>query len=101
MSREKFISQILIHLPQKHFKMISRFGFYARRKSNTLKIHMVFLQKTKKKTFFSFYVNAMLEHFQINPFVCPNCHITMKKRELYISVRWYGRRIHISYSSKV
>ncbi len=32
----KFISQILIHLPPKNFKMISRFGFYARKKSHKL-----------------------------------------------------------------
>ena len=32
----KFITQILIHLPPKNFKMISRFGFYTRRKSYNL-----------------------------------------------------------------
>lgn len=100
MSREKFIQQVLIPLPPKHFKMISRFGFYARRKSDTLKIHMALLQKKKKKNPFSFYVNSMLENFQIHPFICPNCHIPMRKKELYITVRWYGRKIHISYLSK-
>ncbi|KDE62433.1 hypothetical protein FUSO4_10555, partial [Fusobacterium necrophorum DJ-1] len=42
----------------------------------------------------------MLENFQMHPFVCPNCHISMKKKELYITVRWYGRKIHTSYFSK-
>ncbi|MBR8823989.1 hypothetical protein IX293_002264 [Fusobacterium necrophorum] len=80
MSREKFIQQVLIHLPPKHFKMISRFGFYACRKSDTLKIHMALLQRKKKKNPFSFYINSMLENFQINPFICPNCHIPMRKK---------------------
>ena len=36
MPLSKFITQILIHLPPKNFKMISRFGFYAIRKSQKL-----------------------------------------------------------------
>lgn len=98
LSREEFLQQVLIHFPPKHFKMISRFGFYARRKSETLIIHMLFLQKSKKKVFFSFYVQSMIKTFQQHPFLCPYCHIPMKKKELYISIRWYGRRIHILYS---
>nr|WP_231479750.1 transposase [Streptobacillus canis] len=33
---QDFVAKLLFHLPYKHFKMINRFGFYARRKSNKL-----------------------------------------------------------------
>ena len=36
MSAEKFISQILIHLPPKNFKMVNRYGFYSRHISDKL-----------------------------------------------------------------
>lgn len=98
LSREDFLKQVLIHFPPKHFKMISRFGFYARRKSETLKIHILFLQKSKKKFSFSFFVHSRIKAFGQHPFLCPNCHIPMKKKELYICRRWYGRKLHILYS---
>ena len=37
MPAEKFISQILIHLPPKNFKMVNRYGFYSRHISDELK----------------------------------------------------------------
>ncbi len=37
MEINKFIQQVLIHLPPKNFKSVSRFGFYARRISDKLK----------------------------------------------------------------
>lgn len=36
MDIDKFVQQILIHLPPKNFKMINRFGFYAR--NTTIKL---------------------------------------------------------------
>ena len=37
MTAEKFISQILIHLSSKNFKMVNRYDFYSRHISNKLK----------------------------------------------------------------
>jgi len=37
MDIDKFVQQVLIHLPPKNFKMINRFGFYGRNISTKLK----------------------------------------------------------------
>ena len=37
MDIDKFIQQVLIHLPPKNFKMINRFGFYGNNISTKLK----------------------------------------------------------------
>ena len=79
----KFISQILIHLPPKNFKMISRFGFYARRKSHKLIKAIKEFKNTTPSSKFSWYERQMFNTFGINPFVCPKCNIKMKVWEFY------------------
>ena len=80
---DKFIKQIIIHLPPKNFKMINRFGFYARRKSSKL---IDAIQKFKKyyhSSGFSWYAKQIYKTFGINPFICPRCNIKMRVWEFY------------------
>ncbi|MBR8821920.1 hypothetical protein IX293_000150 [Fusobacterium necrophorum] len=49
------------------------------------------LKNEKKKTYLT---------FGQHPFLCPNCHIPMRKKEIYICIRWYGRKIHVLYPPK-
>ena len=83
MPLSKFITQILIHLPPKNFKMISRFGFYARRKSHKLTNAIQAFKTSAVSSNFSWYERQMFNTFGINPFVCPKCNIKMKVSEFY------------------
>ena len=69
MPLSKFITQILIHPPPKNFKMISRFGFYARRKSHKLTKAIQAFKATAVSSNFSWYERHMFKTFGINPFV--------------------------------
>ena len=74
----KFITQILVHLPPKNFKMISRFGFYARRKSPKLTKAIKAFKNISESSNFSWYERQMFHTFNINPFICPKCNVRMK-----------------------
>ena len=83
MPLSKFITQILIHLPPKNFKMISRFGFYARRKSHKLTNAIQAFKTSAVSSNFPWYERQIFNTFGINPFVCPKCNIKMKVSEFY------------------
>ena len=83
LSIHDFISRILIHLPPKNFKMISRFGFYARRKSHNLIKALEDFKKQSHSSAFSWYQRQMYHTFGINPFICPKCNIRMIVWEFY------------------
>ncbi len=79
----KFIQQILIHLPPKNFKMINRFGFYARRKSLKLIEAIQNFKKFIHSSGFSWYAKQIYKTFGINPFICPRCNVKMRVWEFY------------------
>ena len=83
MSAEKFISQILIHLPPKNFKMVNRYGFYSRHISDKLKKAMQPFKKNIVVSKYSFYQRQMYITFGMNPFFCPECNIRMIVWEFY------------------
>ena len=83
MSAEKFISQILIHLPPKNFKMVNRYGFYSRHISDKLKKAMQPFKKNIVVSKYSFYQRQMYITFGMNPFFCPECKIRMIVWEFY------------------
>ena len=83
MSAEKFISQILIHLPPKNFKMVNRYGFYSRHISDKLKKAMQPFKKNITVSKYSFYQRQMYITFGMNPFFCPECKIRMIVWEFY------------------
>ncbi len=51
MDINKFVQQILIHLPPKNFKMINRFGFYGRNITTKLKDTIKKYEKSPKRGF--------------------------------------------------
>ena len=83
MPAEKFISQILIHLPPKTFKMVNRYGFYSRHISDELKKAMEPFRKNIAVSKYSFYQRQMYITFGINPFYCPECKVKMIVWEFY------------------
>lgn len=83
MSVQKFISQILIHLPPKNFKMINRYGFYSRHISIKLKKAIQPFKKNIVVSEYSFYQRQMYRTFGINPFYCPKCNVKMIVWEFY------------------
>ena len=94
MEINKFIQQVLIHLPPKNFKSVNRFGFYARRISNKLKEAIKIYKKKIEQPKLSFYQKQMLDTFGINPFVCPTCDTRMSVCEFYHYLDPYGIRYY-------
>ncbi len=80
----QFASKVLIHFPPKNFKMIHRYGFYARRKSKKLIATINLFKKKLSKYEPSFYVKSIFKTFGLNPFYCPKCNIKMKIFEFYL-----------------
>ena len=80
---QDFISQILIHVPPKNFKMVNRYGFYARHISEKLKKAIIPFKKNIVSSGFSFYQRQMYKTFGMNPFYCPVCNIKMIVWEFY------------------
>jgi len=91
MDIDKFVQQILIHLPPKNFKMINRFGFYGRNITAKLRNIVKKYKKTLSKSEYSFYVKQSIDTFGVHPFMCPYCKIMMDIQEIYVSSDWYGR----------
>ena len=83
MNIERFAQQVLVHLPPKNFKMVNRYGFYARRICDKLKLAIKPFMKNISKPKFSFYQSQMYITFGINPFYCPNCKVRMRVWEFY------------------
>ena len=97
MDIDKFVQQILIHLPPKNFKMINRFGFYGRNITAKLRNIVKKYKKSFSKSEYSFYVKQSIDTFGVHPFMCPYCKIMMDIQEIYVSSDWYGRTIHKVY----
>lgn len=97
MDIDKFVQQILIHLPPKNFKMINRFGFYGRNITAKLRNIVKKYKKSFSKSEYSFYVKQSIDTFGVHPFMCPYCKIMMDIQEIYVSSGWYGRTIHKIY----
>ncbi|WP_197034454.1 transposase [Streptobacillus canis] len=96
LSIQDFVTKLLFHLPYKHFKMINRFGFYARRKSSKLKLALT-LFKSKLKKVPSLFRKNFKAIWCFDPFMCPNCSIKLEVYELFVSSA-IGRPIHKFYN---
>lgn len=79
-----FISLLIQHIPEPHYKMTRYYGLYARQreidKSLSLAIH-----KSKRKTICSFTMwrNNILISFGYDPLCCPNRRHTMSLTDVY------------------
>ncbi|NUM34016.1 MAG: transposase [Candidatus Brocadiae bacterium] len=80
LSAKEFIGRLIMHIPKKHFQMVSRYGFYARCISEVVK---EVLKKIKRcvQQVFAFVVKGekkswrdrIIEAFHKDPIKCPYC----------------------------
>ena len=82
----EFISRLIQHIPEKHFKMIRYGGLYARHREidNSL---LRIISKEKRHIFRSFnkWRTAILSAFGYDPLICPDCGHSMDFLELYFN----------------
>ena len=81
-----FISRLIQHIPEKHFKMIRYGGLYARHRESDKKLFRA-IPKDRHKFYRSFnqWRTAILSSFGYDPLSCPNCGTTMLFQELYFN----------------
>lgn len=79
-----FISKLIQHIPEKHFKMIRYYGIYARHRSSD---NRLISAVSKEKQSFIRSLNrwqlSILRSFGYDPLKCPNCGKRMSFIELY------------------
>ena len=93
----EFLKKVIMHIPEKHFKMIRYFGIYARRsrkKDEFLKMldsKILSIRKSIAK-----WEYRILAAFGVDPCECPNCGSKMKFYDIvygrYGSIREYLRK---------
>ena len=80
----EFIGRLVSHIPPKNFKMVRRYGLYARNIKSNLK---VFLNKFKTQKLFKIkknYWEELIYRFTgKNPLICPSCNIKMTPYYFY------------------
>jgi hypothetical protein len=80
----QFICRLILHIPPKGFKMVRRYGFYARRCSELVKSCLL---KFKGRRLFSIeklpWRERMRTYLGRDPLVCPNCNKKMVVQYIY------------------
>ena len=81
-----FISRLIQHIPEKHFKMIRYGGLYARHREIDHSLIRI-ISKEKRHIFRSFnkWRTAILSAFGYDPLICPDCGHSMNFLELYFN----------------
>lgn len=81
-----FISRLIQHIPEKHFKMIRYGGLYARHREIDHSLIRI-ISKEKHHIFRSFnkWRTAILSAFGYDPLICPDCGHSMNFLELYFN----------------
>ena len=81
-----FISRLIQHIPEKHFKMIRYGGLYARHREIDHSLIRI-ISKEKRHIFRSFnkWRTAILSAFGYDPLICPDCGHSMDFLELYFN----------------
>lgn len=80
----KFMGRLIIQIPPKNFKMVRRYGFYARRKSVNTSHALLSVRKSKNSTsYFLTWAEKIKKIFGKDPLVCPNCNTTMILSEFH------------------
>ncbi|MCP1103776.1 transposase, partial [Aequitasia blattaphilus] len=82
----EFISRLIRHIPEKHFKMIRYYGIYTRHYDNENPIHRA-IPKEKHQILLSFnkWRESILSSFGYDPLKCPKCGKIMFFVELYFN----------------
>ncbi len=79
-----FISRLVQHIPEKHFKQIRYYGIYARNRESDKKLNRA-VPKEKHKTILSFnrWRDCIAASFGYDPIKCPCCGETMSLLDIY------------------
>ena len=79
-----FISRVIQHVPEKHFKMIRYYGLYARHRESDKKLHRA-ISREKHRIMLSFnrWQTSILSSFGYDPCTCSECGHTMVFLDLY------------------
>lgn len=79
-----FIKRLIVHIPEKHFKMLRYYGIYAKHHKQEKKLHKC-ISPEKKRFFRKFYnwQNMILLTFGYDPLKCPKCGTSMLVLEVY------------------
>lgn len=101
----EFIKKLIIHIPEKNFKMIRNFGIYSRRskgKNNFIKMMDDKILKLRKSLHKWEY--RILASFGVNPCKCPKCNNQMSFYDIvygnYGSIREYLKNKIIGQTEK-
>lgn len=95
-SVENFIKRLISHIPEKNFRMIRHYGFYANRVKNSLLPELaVFIATIFGRAFVLYDPDAMAHSWRqrihsstgSDPLVCPRCRVEMKLIEMVVMTR--------------
>lgn len=93
-----FMGRLIIQIPPKHFKMVRRYGFYARRKSNEISISLLFVRVDKNSALYRLsWAEKIKNFFGRDPLVCPKCNTQMILSEFHHHK--YGSKFYNCFSS--
>lgn len=79
-----FIQRLIIHIPEKHFKMLRYYGLYAKHHKQEKKLHRVV--SPEKRKYLKRLLNwrtSILKSFGYDPLKCPKCGTSMLVLEVY------------------
>lgn len=79
-----FIKRLIIHIPEKHFKMLRYYGIYAKHHKQEKKLRRC-ISSEKRKFLRSLqdWRNSILLTFGYDPLHCPDCGTSMSVLEVY------------------
>ena len=79
-----FIKRLIVHIPEKHFKMLRYYGIYAKHHKQERKLRKCFsLEKQKFLRSLHDWRNSILLTFGYDPLRCPDCGSSMSVLEVY------------------
>lgn len=81
----KFMGKLIQQIPPKNFKMVRRFGIYARRKTIDFKIFLLFFTSKKLNSKPLPWNERIKKYFGKDPLVCPRCNSEMVMTEFHSS----------------
>ena len=80
----EFIKKLIVHIPEKHFKMLRYYGIYAKHHSQENKLRRCI--SGEKKRFYKCHLDwrsSILMSFGYDPLCCPTCGSSMLVLEVY------------------
>ena len=79
-----FIARLIVHIPEKHFKMLRYYGLYAKHHAQEKKLfHCLSNEKRKFLSSLQDWRNSILLSFGYDPLRCPKCGTSMLVLEVY------------------